>query len=129
MKLVFTDEAKFDLDDIGDRIADHNPVRAVAFVDELVARCAKLTGAPYAYPLVPRHGNSEISGIRRVVYGHYLIFYRITTDAVEIVRVLHGARDFESILPRNEKDEVSARLKVTRREPKNGGPAVADPPS
>jgi toxin ParE1/3/4 len=46
MKLIFTDEAKFDLDDIGDWIADHNPVRAVTFVDELVARCAKLAETP-----------------------------------------------------------------------------------
>jgi toxin ParE1/3/4 len=59
---------------------------------------------PNAYPLVSRHGISEISGIRRAVYGQYLIFYRITTDAVEIVHVLHGARDFASILfPETEK--------------------------
>jgi toxin ParE1/3/4 len=98
MKLVFTDEAKFDLDDIGDWIADHNPVRAITFVDELVARCAKLTEAPFAYALVSARGNRRISGIRRVVYGQYLIFYRVTADAVEIVHVLHGARNFESIL-------------------------------
>ncbi len=98
MKLVFTDEAKFDLDDIGDRIADHNPARAVTFVDELLACCAKLIATPFAYPLVPRHGNSGISGIRRAVHGHYLVFYRVATDTVEIVHVLHGARDFESIV-------------------------------
>jgi hypothetical protein len=33
-----------------------------------------------------------------VVYGHYLVSHRITTDAIEILHVLHGARDFESIL-------------------------------
>jgi toxin ParE1/3/4 len=53
MKLVFTEEAKFDLDDIGDWIADHDPLRAVTFIDELTARCAKLTGTPHACPLVP----------------------------------------------------------------------------
>lgn len=95
MKLVFTDEAKFDLEDIGDWIADHNPARAVTFVDELIARCAKLTGMPHAHPLVPIRGNTSI---RRAVHGHYLIFYRLTTDAVEIIHVLHGSRDFESIL-------------------------------
>jgi ParE toxin of type II toxin-antitoxin system, parDE len=62
MKLIFTDEAKFDLDHIGDWIADHNPVRAVTFVDEITARCAKLTEMPHAYPLVARHGKRGSGG-------------------------------------------------------------------
>jgi toxin ParE1/3/4 len=97
MKLVFTDEANSTLMTSATGSLNHNPVRAVTFVDELVAHCAKLTETPHAYPLVPSR-DSEISGIRRAVHGHYLIFYRITTEAVEIVHVLHGARDFESIL-------------------------------
>jgi plasmid stabilization system protein ParE len=44
---------------------------------------------------VPRHENS---GVRRVPYGDYLIFYRATADVVEILHVLHGARDYEPIL-------------------------------
>jgi toxin ParE1/3/4 len=35
MKLVFTDEAKADLRQIGEWIAEDNPVRAFSFVDEL----------------------------------------------------------------------------------------------
>ena len=91
MRLVFTDEAKVDLLQIGEWIAERNPMRAATFVDELEDRCAKLAGMPHAYPLVPRHGNS---GIRRVVHGHY----RITIDTIEIVHVLHGTRDYEPIL-------------------------------
>ena len=95
MKLILTQEAKCDLDDLGDWIADYNPVSAATFVDEITARCIKLAGMPYAYPLVPLRENNSI---RRVVHGHYLIFYRVTADAVEILHVLHGSRDFESIL-------------------------------
>jgi toxin ParE1/3/4 len=32
----------------------------------------------------------------------YLIFYRILNDTVEILHVLHGARDYEPILFPNE---------------------------
>jgi toxin ParE1/3/4 len=95
MKLVFTDEAKADLLQIGDWIAEDNPVRAFTFVDEIEDRCAQLTGMPRAYPLVPRHENS---GVRRAPHGDYLIFYRVTTDSVEILHVLNGARDYEPIL-------------------------------
>ena len=95
MKLVFTDEAKADLLYIGGRIATDNPVRAITFVDEIEERCARLTTMPRAYPLVPRH---EDSGVRRVPHGDYLIFYRVGADTVEILHVLHGARDYEAIL-------------------------------
>jgi plasmid stabilization system protein ParE len=95
MKLAFTKEAKFDLGDIGDWIADQDPVRADTIIDELTARCAKLPGMPAHIRWYPLRGNSTI---RRVVHGHYLIFYRVTADVVEILRVLHGARDVESIL-------------------------------
>jgi toxin ParE1/3/4 len=95
MKLVFTDEAKADLLHIGESIAEDNPVRAFTFVDELEDRCARLTGMPRAYQLVPRHENSDV---RRVPHGDYLIFYRVTADTVEILHVLHGARDYGPIL-------------------------------
>jgi len=48
----------------------------------------------YAFPLL---GRSD-SGIRRRVYGRYLIFYRIEEDTVQIVHILHGAMDYEAIL-------------------------------
>jgi hypothetical protein len=46
MKLVFTDEAKADLLQIGEWIAEDNPPRALTFVDELETRCAGLTAMP-----------------------------------------------------------------------------------
>ena len=37
-------------------------------------------------------------GLRRRIYGSYLIFYRIRDDTVEVLHVLHGARDYDKIL-------------------------------
>ena len=54
---------------------------------------------PHAYPLVARHGKR---GLRRAVHGHYLILYRVTTDAVEIVRVLHGSQNIQAIFSPDE---------------------------
>lgn len=95
MKLVLTDEAKADLARIGDRIAKDSPARAIAFIDELERRCLQLTGLPRAYPLVPRHENS---GVRRRPYKDYLIFYRVRSDVVEVLHILHGAQDYEPLL-------------------------------
>lgn len=34
---------------------------------------------------------------RKWTVAPYVMFYRVTADAVEVVRVLHGARDFEAV--------------------------------
>lgn len=95
MKVVITTAAKTDLIEIGNFIQADNPDRAMIFVDELLDRCLSLGDMPRAYPLVPRY---ERFGIRRRVYGDYLIFYRIEKDRIEVLHILHGARDYESLL-------------------------------
>ena len=32
------------------------------------------------------------------VYRDYLIFYRVREELIEVIRILHGARDYETIL-------------------------------
>jgi toxin ParE1/3/4 len=39
-----------------------------------------------------------MKGVRRLVHGNYLMFYRITEEQVEVVHVLNGARDYEPLL-------------------------------
>ena len=95
MIVVFTDEAEWDLESIGDHIARSNPLRAESFVLELWTRCKELARFPEAFPLVPRH---EASGVRRRIHGNYLIFYKALDDRVIIVRVIHGAMDYEPLL-------------------------------
>jgi addiction module RelE/StbE family toxin len=95
MKVIFAPAAKLDLFNIGEHIRRENPARALSFVDELIDRCLTLADLPRRHPLVPRY---EHWGIRRCVHGDYLIFYRVRSDAVDIVHVLHGAMDYESML-------------------------------
>jgi len=45
--------------------------------------------------------NSRLQNIRQIAvkgFKKYLIFYQITAGGVEIIRVLHGSRDIETIL-------------------------------
>jgi toxin ParE1/3/4 len=49
--------------------------------------------------------NPQLSGIRQYAikgFKNYLIFYRATDSEVEVLRVLHGARDLEAILEDSE---------------------------
>ena len=95
MIVVITEAAETDLEAIGDWIAKDNPTRALTFVQELRHRCETLADAPSAYSLVPRY---EHTGIRRRPHRDYLIFYRVAERRIEVIHVLHGARDYESIL-------------------------------
>jgi toxin ParE1/3/4 len=45
--------------------------------------------------LVPGY---EHHGIRRCPFRDYLIFYRIEDERIDIVHILHDARDYEPLL-------------------------------
>jgi len=92
-RCVFSRRAEADLEAIGDYIANDNPRRALSFVRELRDRCRAIVQFPQAAPLRPELGR----GVRMVVFGDYLIFYRHSKRRVIIERVLHGARDIQSL--------------------------------
>ena len=94
-RLVFAKRAVADLEAIADHIATDSPMRATTFVRELRGACAELRTMPERYPLVQGH---QSSSIRRRVYGSYLIFFRVGSNAVEVLHILHGAMDHERIL-------------------------------
>ncbi len=90
MKLVFSDTAEADLEEIGDYIALDNPLRAISFIEELRLQCARLLAFPEAAPARPELGK----GLRGQPHGRYLIFYRVTGDDLRIERILQGSRLF-----------------------------------
>lgn len=95
MIVVITGEVEADLEEIGDWIAEDNPLRAITFIQALREKCLALANAPKAFPLVPRY---EPTGVRRRPYRDYLIFYHVNDDAIEILHVLHAAQDYERML-------------------------------
>jgi toxin ParE1/3/4 len=60
MKVVITDDALNDLEQIGDHIARDHPERARSFVAELVAEAQNLAEMPERFPLVPRYADRGI---------------------------------------------------------------------
>jgi plasmid stabilization system protein ParE len=93
--VVLTAEAESDLESIAEFIARDSVMTALSFVHELREKCLALAETPRGYPLVPRY---EHHGVRRRPFGSYLIFYRVGTEAIEVVHILHGARDYEPLL-------------------------------
>jgi toxin ParE1/3/4 len=76
-------------------IAKDNPRRAVSVVDELIDRCESLADHPLRFPEV-----RSLSGrsLRELSHGCNVILYGVDGDAVDIVRVVHGARNWAEIV-------------------------------
>ena len=92
MIVVIAAEAEADLEQIAAYVAEQSPLNLIR---ELRERCESLLDAPRGYPLVPRY---EHLGIRRRSFGRFLIFYRTGGDTIEVIHILHGARDYERLL-------------------------------
>jgi toxin ParE1/3/4 len=68
--------------------------RAGALLQEIHARCALLL----RYPEAGRERGELWSGLRSLAASSHVVFYEVTAETIDIVRVLHGARDAESEL-------------------------------
>lgn len=94
MRVDIAEDAERDLEEIADFIAQENPMRAASFVMELRKKAFAIGRAPNAYPPRPLFGD----GIRVSIRRPYLIVFRIRARRVEVLRILHGARDAAAIL-------------------------------
>ena len=50
-----------------------------------------------AMPRMGRVRDDLLPGVHMFSYGNYLIFYSITDAAIEILHVIHGARDIKNL--------------------------------
>jgi toxin ParE1/3/4 len=97
MRVAFSRRAIADLREIAHFIKVDNPRRAISFAGELRSVCLSLGESAQRNPLVP--GRPE-EGLRRAIYGAYLIFYNVdeSESVVSIARILHSARDYQKLL-------------------------------
>lgn len=94
-----TPEARRDLVEIADYISDNNIDAAMRFLDAAEGTIAFLAANPHVGQFfVPADESMPPLRIWPVDgFRNHLIFFRPTDDGVEIVRVLHGARNLESL--------------------------------
>lgn len=92
-RLVYLPEALADLKAITLYIAEDNPDRATSFVNELRDKAAQTIERPGSFPA----RDDLAPGLRAARYGRYLIFFQDVADEIQIIRVLHGARNLEQV--------------------------------
>jgi toxin ParE1/3/4 len=100
MKVRFSRQASADLHEILRTIALDNPTAARRFGRRLRERALSLSTHPQRGGPLEGHETA-----RRLVVGPYLIVYRVGRELVQILQIVHGARDLDALLgadPRND---------------------------
>jgi toxin ParE1/3/4 len=89
MRIVRRPAAQEDVDALWAYIAQHD----LAAADRMIDRIVDATGRLVQFPYSGRDHGDRHPGLRSITASPYLVFYRVMADRIEIVRVLHGARD------------------------------------
>src|SRR4030067_823876 len=93
----FLQAAEDDFKEIITYIALDNPSAAEAVADKIENRLSNLP----AYPLLGKISDEEElanMGYRFLIVQNYLIFYTIEDHTIWVHRIIHGARDYLSLL-------------------------------
>jgi len=88
-RILRTRESRLDYDEIWDYVAAHDPVAADRLVDHFDATLNVLASSPG----MGRKTEELAPNLRSFPIGSYLIFCRPIEDGIQLIRVLHGARD------------------------------------
>jgi toxin ParE1/3/4 len=89
--------AEEDFTEIVSFIAADNPNAAAAIADKIEKNLALLSENPHL-GRIPREEEIRNLGYRYLIVQNYLIFYKIEESTIFIHRILHGARNHQSLL-------------------------------
>src|SRR5215472_13905833 len=90
--IIWSPEAQTDLSDIWDYYAS---VAGRDRADAVIRGINNASRLIEDHPFSGRARDEIRPGLRSVAVRPYILFYRTRNDLVEIVRILHGRRDFD----------------------------------
>ena len=89
LRVVWTAQAREDLQAIKAFIARDAPATATAFIRGIRNSVGQLRGFPESGGVVAEVGEPNI---RELIHGNYRVIYRVANDRVEILTVFHGSK-------------------------------------
>ena len=90
-QVLRTRQAHIDLLEIWTHMADSNPRAADRLLENIGRTCEALA----EFPRMGRSRPELAPELRSIPVGDYIIFYRPVEEGIQVVRVLHGARDID----------------------------------
>jgi toxin ParE1/3/4 len=93
-QILFSDIAKQDLRDIWRGLTEYSEL---AVADRTLATIESKFRLLAQFPNSGRMRDELLVGLRSYVAGDFVIFYRIINETTEVIRVVHGRRDIDTI--------------------------------
>lgn len=96
-RLVIFPAAKLDLNEIVDYVNGLSPESALRVYDNIISKIGSLERVPRRCPPV-KNSALRVRGYRALRVDNYLVFYVIEGKRVEIRRILHDRREYETVI-------------------------------
>jgi toxin ParE1/3/4 len=88
-------QARLDLEGIWLYLAKESEDIADQAIDNIFERFPKLA----QFPEMGRDRSEIYAGLRSFPVQRHIIFYNLIEGGIEVVRILHGARDIDTLFP------------------------------
>ena len=92
-KVIYSTEAKADLQETWDYIAEDSSFQA----DRLILRFREKLEYLAKWQTIGRPRPEFTKGCRSFPFGNYCFYFRPTDSGIEVLRILHSARDLDQI--------------------------------
>lgn len=93
MRVEWSDYARDDLDDLVSFISRDAASYARLFAERIVLAARRLRDFPESGRIIPE---AEDKTLREIIVQGYRVMYRVETDRVLVLAVMHGSRDLPS---------------------------------
>jgi len=93
-RVIWSDAALADVFEIGEHIAHDSVILADMVTAAILNAGATLENFPLRGRIIPEIQREEA---REIFYKSYRIMYELNRDQIEILAVIHGARDFNGL--------------------------------
>jgi len=90
MKIIWSEPAIKDLDNLKLYIAQDSKQYALIFINKIIKTTEEILNFPEIGRIVPERNNKSI---REIVFQHYRIIYKISKGVIYILTVCHSSRD------------------------------------
>ncbi len=93
VKVVWSESAVVDLEAVVEYIARDSEYYAAAFADKVLKAVEKLGTFPKMGRIVPEYGRDDL---RELIFQSYRIIYKVGSEQVAIVALVHSSMDLVS---------------------------------
>lgn len=95
--IEWTAPAVSDLQNVVNYISQDSAIYADAMAERIISSCETIASFPQSGRIVPEVSNPKI---REIIVGPYRIMYRVKRNVLQILAIIHSARDVKRMNPK-----------------------------